>query len=553
MPDTHLPPALGSSRSARWLGWLLLLSFCVLWLGTLGQRSLIHPDEGRYAAVSLEMLRSGDWITPRLNGFLYFEKPILQYWAGAASMALFGANEFAARLWPGLSGLAAVSMVGFTARRLWGAQAGIHALAVAGSTTWIVCNSHFLTLDSGLNAFLTLTLCALLLAQNAGTDARAQRRWMLLAWAGMALAMLSKGLVGIVIPGATLVIYSLWQRDWQLWRRLQWLRGGALFLAIAAPWFIAVSLRNPGFAEFFFIHEHFARYTSGVHQRGGAWWYFVPILLVGLMPWSSALAWLLNPGRDAQRGARALLLAWSGLVFVFFSLSGSKLPSYILPMFPALGLLIASALERASPRALARHLWLPVFCWGAIAGLSFWADRFGSSSTPAEAVEALAAAFRLGGLVFVAAAALAWWLLRRKRVGAAVLVVAGAHLVALLLAFNGHDRFGQLKTGEAIAAAIERELPRDAPVYSVRSYDQTLPFYLGRSITLVDFVDEFAFGQAHEPQRAIADLAGFERVWREQPHAAAYMDSDTYAQLSAEQLPMKPIYRDPRRVVVIKP
>jgi 4-amino-4-deoxy-L-arabinose transferase-like glycosyltransferase len=543
---------LDDPTSGRWLKGALLALLVLVWLGTLGQRSLIHSDEGRYASIALEMLRSGDWITPRLNGFLYFEKPVLQYWAGAASMALFGVNEFAARFWPGLSGLATVLMVGYTAGRLWGHRAGVRATAVAASTPWIILNSHFLTLDSGLSAFLTLALCALMLAM-AANNPRSQGRWMLLCWAAMALATLSKGLVGLVIPGATLVIYSLWQRDFAIWRQLQWLRGMALFLLIAVPWFVAVSLRNPGFAEFFFIHEHFARYTSEVHKRGGGWWYFVPLLLVGLMPWTSALPWLLDPGNDPRRRMRALLIAWAAFVLLFFSLSGSKLPSYILPMFPTLALLVAERLERVSADTLQRHLWVPVAGTLLLVGFSFFAQRFASTHTPADAIEAVALAVRIGGGVFLVSAALAWWLLRRQRITAALLVVAMAQLVAMLLPMAAHDSFGQLKTAARISAEIRAALPPQAPIYAVQSYDQTLPFYLDRSVTLVDFVDEFAYGQQHEPERALATVEAFEKIWREQPQAAAYMELATYERLLENDLPMKLIYRDPRRVVVIRP
>src|SRR5207302_4024230 len=127
-------------------------------------------------------------------------------------------------------------------------------------------------------------LGGLLLAQHAGT-ARERRGWMWMAWAALALATLTKGLIGIVLPGAALVAYTLATRDWALWRRLHLVSGLTLFLAIAAPWFVAVSRANPGFFDFFFIHEHFTRFLTNEHRRTGARWFFVPILLVGLLPW----------------------------------------------------------------------------------------------------------------------------------------------------------------------------------------------------------------------------------------------------------------------------
>lgn len=160
--------------AAAWYG-VLVLALAVLWFGLLGQRSLIHPDEGRYAALALGMMESGDWVTPRLNGLLYFEKPALSYWVGAAAFHVLGVNEFAARLWPALAGFLTLLMVGYTGARLWGRETGLRAAAIAASTSWMVANSHLLTLDMGLTLFLTLVMCSLLLAQRDGIDAKTQR------------------------------------------------------------------------------------------------------------------------------------------------------------------------------------------------------------------------------------------------------------------------------------------------------------------------------------------------------------------------------------------
>lgn len=542
------PLRLGPSR-ARLGCWLAV--FAAIWLAALAGRSLIGPDEGRYATLSLGMLHSGDWITPRLNGLLYFEKPPLQYWGGALSLWLFGVNEFAARLWPGLAGLATVFLVGFTARRLWGVRTGWHALMVCGSTTWIVANSHFLTLDAGLAAALTLTLCGVLIAQHPDSSQRSQARWMLAAWAGVGLAVLSKGLIGVVIPGAVLVLHSLWRLDFSVWRRMHWLAGGALLLCITLPWFALVSARNPDFAWFFFIHEHFQRYLTTVHRRTGAWWYFVPILLVGMLPWTSALPWLLRARRSDF--ATSLLLVWSVFVFVFFSASGSKLPSYILPMFPALALLAARAVEHASERALQLHLLLPALFWAAALAASTQLERFVSPAMPRPAVDALAWGTGIGAALALAAAAWAWRLLGGKRRSAALAVLAGAHAAATLILMQSHDTFGQLKSADAIVRALAPRIDAATPVFAVRSYDQTLPFYLRRPVILVDYTDEFAFGEQHEPGRWIPTLDAFVERWHSEPRAAAYLQQATLDELQRRGLPMQVVYQDPNRLVVVKP
>lgn len=549
----------GSAEASlsRWAPVALFLVFAGVWFGSLGLRSLIHSDEGRYATLALEMARSGDWITPRLNGLLYFEKPAFQYWIGALSFRALGISEFSARLWPGMAGFLTVVVVGFTAGRLWGAESGIRALAICGSTTWIIGNSHFLTLDAGLTMFLTLVLCAVLLAECTPADRSTRRRWIWVAWAAMAGAVLSKGLVGVVIPGGALLLAGLWCRGFGSWRRMHLVSGALIFLALTTPWFVLVSLRNPGFAEFFFVHEHFTRYLTNVHRREGAWWYYLPLLLGGLLPWTGGLPWLMHgdksgPGRS-DVVARRVLVAWCGFVLVFFSASGSKLPSYILPMFPALALLIAQRLRHASIAALRWHLLLPTVVWLVVLIASTQVHRLDLARTPTEVMEVFGTGLRIAALLCLAGAAAAWCCLGRRRVTAALLCIAQGHFLATLVAIQAHNAYGQLKSAAPFAADLLRSIDQDTPVFAVRTYDQTLPYYLQRDVVLVDYVDEFAFGQMKEPDKSIASLDEFVSRWQSLPRAAAYMSHDTWRELDRRGVAMRVMFEDPRRRVVVKP
>lgn len=540
-------------HSSSLLFWACL---AIVWLGTLGQRALITPDEGRYATLSLGMLHSGDWITPRLNNLLYFEKPAMQYWAGAIAFKLFGVNEFAARFWPGLTGLLTVALVGLTGRKLWSPVAGRNAALVAAGCAWIVGNSHFLTLDAGVTFFLTAALSGFLLAQRDGADARQRLFWNLFMWAAMAGATLSKGLIGILIPGATLALYSLLARDIRPWTRMNWLPGLALFLVLSVPWFVLVSQQNPGFARFFFIHEHFQRFLTTEHRRTGPVWYFVPLLLVGFLPWTTLLPATLRAGWQREPGQfqpRRLLLAWSLFVFVFFSVSGSKLPSYILPMFPALALLLGRELETMAAPRLARHLIAPALLWLAVLAVLPFHARFASAETPPAALHALAVGLGIAAILFLLCAWFAWRALRRGEQGLALAAWALGGFLAVTAGALGHNTFGQLKSSKAVAQAAAPLLAPATPVFSVAMYDQTLPFYLRRPVTLVAYSDEFAFGQAAEPDKSLPDIASFTRRWRELPAAAAMMGPGTFATLSQEGLPMRVVYRDARRLFVIKP
>jgi 4-amino-4-deoxy-L-arabinose transferase-like glycosyltransferase len=535
----------------------LLIVFAAVWFSTLETRKLIKPDEGRYAEIAREMAASGDWVTPRLNGIKYFEKPPLQYWATAAAFKVFGEHHWTARLWTGLTGFCGVLLAYFAGRRLFGTTAGLLSAAVLASGVMYFAMGHLNTLDMGLTFFLQFAVCAFLLANRSTVGPRTQRNWMLVAWAAAALAILSKGLLALVLPGATLVAYSLATRDFAPWRRLHVLPGLALMLMIAAPWFVAVSLANPEFLHFFFVHEHFERFLSPGHRRTQPWWYFAPVLLAGALPWATmalhalASAWR-GHGGDEARAARFFAL-WSVLTFGFFSLSSSKLPSYVLPILPAFALLTGAWLARTRDRTMQAHLLLVLIVALAALAATPLVGRRADAETTLEMMQGLQNWLTVGALAWVVATAAALWLARRGRVARATLALAvGGCAVAVGLA-AGHDRLSRSNSAYHIAAEIRLLVRPDVPFYSVRMYDQTLPFYLQRTFTLVEYSDEMGFGLQQEPERAVVTLADFEARWRSGNDAFAVMEGETYELLRQGGLSMTIVARDTRRIIVRKP
>ncbi len=536
---------------------VLLALFAVLWFSNLDYRKLVNPDEGRYAEIAREMVASGDWVTPRLNDIKYFEKPALQYWATALAFALFGEHEWSARIWSALTGFLGVLMVFFTGRRLFGDRAGWYAALVLASSLLYVLIGHVNSLDMGLSVFLSAAICAFLLAQHDAAQASERRRWMLAAWAALAFAVLSKGLIGLVLPVAALVVYVLIQRDWRLIGRLHLGAGSALFFALSAPWFVAVSLANPEFAHFFFVHEHFERFLTKAHGRYQPAYYFIPVLLAGMLPWTIVMvdalarAWKLEPERRFQ--PQRFLLVWTVLVFVFFSASSSKLVSYILPVFPALALLIGVRLTQLGVRTLA---WqgLPAALAGiALLALVPGAARYASREVPLELIEnysvwiVAAAAIQIGGVAVGA------WLAWRGRTAAALALLAGAGLIFAQLVLSGHESLSTANSAYHIAQKIKPEMKPGMPFYSVDTYDQSLQFYLKRSTTMVVYKDELGFGIAQEPAKFIADFAAFEKSWNADCEALALMSRDAYAMFLAKGLPLQIVARDTRRIIVRKP
>ncbi len=539
------------------LAFAILAALAVLVVFDNLGRPLANPDEGRYAEIAREMAESGDWVTPRLNGFKYFEKPPLQYWATAAAIRLLGPGEVAARLYVALAGLATLAIVGYTGRRLHSGEAGLLAVLALLSSPYFMALGGIVTLDMGLTLWTTAALSALLIAGQA-PDPSGRRKWLLAGWAAMALAVLSKGLVGLVIPAAAVALHALVARDWRSLLRLEWARGLPLFLAIAAPWFVAVSLANPEFASFFFIHEHFTRFLSTAHHRVEPAWYFLPILFAGFLPWMFALpAAAAGAWREERRlpgwRPRTFALVAAGFVVAFFSASGSKLPAYILPAFPPLALVLGRYLAEAPPRRLA--LWVaPVSAVALALAALAWRSPGRAREEWLRALYADAQGWALAGIavLFVAAIAAALLLARNRRwLGMAVLALGTVVLIECVE--EAYEGFSPRQSGQAVAAKMRPWLAPGTRVYSVRHYDQTIPYYIGRTVTLVDYTDEFELGQRMEPGRHLPDLESFREEWLRPGEALAIMHPDTYETFKAQGLPAQRLHEDPRRVLVRKP
>ncbi len=583
----------------------------VLWLATLTTRPLFNPDEGRYAEIPREMVQGGDWVIPHLNGLAYAEKPPLQYWATAVSYRVFGVTEFAARLYSSLCALGTIVAVWLAARRLWGPEAAIRAAAVIGGMVMFVVLGQLLTLDMSLTFYMTVSLAAFLLAQR---SARPQPL-MLLAWAATALGVLTKGLVAAAIPAAVLILYSLYSRDFDPWRRLCLRWGLPLLLAITVPWHLLAERRLSDFLQFYFVHEHFARYLTPVSDRQESWWFFGWVFLAGTVPWTlPALRVLAGGWRRARGGSGGVgvvvgggdvgrdgeflpvLFLWIWVVFivVFFSLSDSKLMPYILPAMPALALSIAALPGPSLARdfQFTAVLTLLTGVGLGIASLN-WPRVVASSDRSAYF---LPLAKPVGQVALLLAVSGAFVLARRApdatgagtRTGtltgtqtgtptgpetgtptgsqtksqagttaqaqgatrAAVFLGVGWSLSWLLLV-RAAALVAPIYSGVDLAAAIPAA-DRDAPLYSVQTYDQTLPFYLGRTVTLVAYRGELDFGLRHAPGAEITDVADFVRLWSLQPRAFAVMEKTMFDDLTNRGVPMRVLARNVNRVLVAR-
>jgi len=534
---------------------IAVLLCAVLWFGLLGQRDLFDPDEGRYAGIPAAMVETGDWLTPRLNDFKYFEKPVLQYWATAAIFEVFGKSNSTARMFTAVMGFATALFSMFVAFRLYGQKAAIYTFLLTISYLMVVAFGHYLTLDMALSAFVVIGIGCLVMAQNGPQEAVRTRNWMLLGWAALALATLTKGLVAVVLPAAAIVVYSLWQRDWKLWPNLHIFKGLLLYLLITAPWFIAVSMANPEFPEFFFIHEHFSRYTSEVHKREGPIWYFVPYLLLGVSPWlitslrsivAPGFSW--RPDTPGQFDAERFMWAFVVVTFCFFSLGQSKLPGYILPILPIIAVISGGQLAKRE-RIDADRWFMLVSGILYIVG-AFFVERLASGRYPVEQWAAYAPWIIASGVLLVAA----FVVLTIGKDGRLPFFAAAAVLsmASALCIFNGANSLAESRSSKVIADVIEEFLPEDAPIYGFQYYPEAAVFYLGRNVTPVEYEGELAMGIGLEPEKHIKRHDEFLAVWQNLEQAAVVVKNNRIKNLKLDKLQGRIVYQGPKTTVIIK-
>jgi 4-amino-4-deoxy-L-arabinose transferase-like glycosyltransferase len=525
----------------RWWGWVAL---AVVWLITIQIRPMLDPDEGRYAEIPREMVTTGDWVTPRLDGLKYFEKPALQYWATAALYSIVGVSNWSSRLWTVGLGFACLPLIYAWVVRLYDRRAAVTAVAILAMSPYFGIIGHLDLLDASFTFWMCGAVLAFTLAQSAPLRSGEERGWMLACWTAAALAVLTKGIVVFVLAGGALVAYSVAERDLRPWRRLHLALGVPLFLALTTPWFILVSLRNSDFASFFFIHEHFQRFLTKEAQRIEPWWYFLALLVIGAFPWlvtlarASLRAWR-DLGLNSQFKPLKFLLLFSALTLVFFSSSSSKLATYILPMFPLLAALTAVAVvdrPRFLPRATAAGAGLVLFV---AAGLLVY-SRHRNGMIPAPAVDwaiATAAAAMVG--------VLASWIVRPLTV-ALVFVFAWQALLC------EYTVIPPSRSGYALAQAVVAVVNPGTALYSVGEYRQTIPPYLGRTLTLVGFAGtgELDFGEASEPGRQTATPEQFVQQWDASHDAIAFFDPRVWDHYRQQGLPGHVIAQDSFTVAV---
>ena len=341
-PDESSPWRTGRAVLACF-GLLLLLA---------ALRPLAVPDEGRYGEIGRWMLQSGDWLTPRLNGIPFFHKPPYLYWLEAGALAVLGVNAWALRWVPALHALLMLGLMWQVARR-WGGPALAHrAVCILGSSMAFLIGGQYVNHDMLVASWMSVAIFCLGWSFEQGTE-RPHAGWALGGVFACAMGVLSKGLIGLLLPGLVLVLWLTLTWQWRKVWRLPWLRGIGLFLVIALPWFVLAQQAHPDMLAYMFGKHQFGRYTATTFNNARPWWFYGLAVVVLLGPW---ILWVLHLGwrelrptpalqslRQQAPLRRLMLLCWVTTLAIlgFFSIPNSKLIGYALPVLPALALLAA--------------------------------------------------------------------------------------------------------------------------------------------------------------------------------------------------------------------
>jgi len=515
-----------TSASARRDLVFLALLFGLLYFFQLGDATLVNPDEGRYAEIPREMVASGDYVLPRLNGVVYFEKPPLMYWAVAGFLKVFGPDEFAMRATPALFALAGVLLTYAAARMMHGRLAGLCSAIVLGTSLLYFALARILILDMAVSVLMSAALFCFILGVREPAGNR--RRWFFYGlYASAALATLTKGLIGFLVTGAVMFLWLVLFNQWKRLRPFYLPTGGLLFLVIAAPWHLLAAARSDTWAHFYFIHEHWERFTTSAgHDRYQPFWYFVPVVLGGLFPW---MGFLWPALRDALAGGWArrrenadawFLVVWAGFIFLFFSKSQSKLIPYILPVFPPLAVLIgtwvAQVVKADDRPRLKAGIWIySIFAAILGLGIAYAVIRPGIIRHAAQ-MEALRADGVYSAFALVIGALAVHWLWRRKSALAAVMAMAASVTVLLLALAHAQDEIARPGTRDLAQIYKSRSKPGDR-IYHYSEYFHDFSFYAQCEVGLVGSPGELevAIDPAARASGRFVDDAGFRRQWNE--------------------------------------
>ncbi len=489
--------------------WVLLM---VLFFLNIGTRPLANPDEGRYADIGLEILQTGDWIVPHLNGLIYFEKPPLAYWTIALGEYIFGTNCFGARFFNALFSLLTCLSLYFFCKRFLSVRIGIFAAFIYGTSALPFGMSQMLTLDNTLTFFLTAMLL-LFVSGFLEEEAKISRKFFLLAYIFMGLTVLTKGLIGIVLPcliGFPWLIFTGYIKKLP---QAHLIKGIVIVLLITAPWHLLVQQRYSCFFNFYFWHEHFERYLTSVHNRSKPFYFLINSFLLGLIPWlfflpRSIYSAFRNTKCKRERHIILFSLMWSGLVVAFFATSHSQLIPYILPAISGIVIVLALGMSKAN---LKEVRW-ECFLWAILFFVAACFIPFALVKKALVPVPNALVLFAQGLLMLGSGLALSCL---RKYTEKSFYILLTTTLV-LYFVLPIYLPYCQRLRGDGVGYYLKNKSTSPENVFCAFGYFNDLPFYLKHYVGTIDCIpEEHTLGYKTEPCDYYKTMEAFKNVWKQ--------------------------------------
>jgi len=537
-----------------WLSLTIALLFGLF----LGVRPLSSPDEARYAEIPREMVALHDFLTPHLNGVKYFEKPPLFYWIQAASIRLFSSttnknsypqvaktntalstpfiSEWVVRLANALIALLGCLFLYSAARLLFNRRTGLLSSIVLATSLLYFALARMVTLDMCLSVCLSGSLLAFLVAVKFPLGGK--RRCLCYAAYGLsALAVLTKGLVGIIFPVTIVGLWILLTHQWRILNKCYIYSGIILFLLIVLPWHVLVQYKNPEFLQFYFIDQQFLRYSTLIAQRYQPNWFFIPILIAGFLPWIAFLLQAVAEGWPGtrlqlqQKSTQVFVLLWIVVIFVFFSFSHSKLIPYILPMFPALALLTGNYLSIHFDQRSSGIKWgvisLPcIWLFFGVLGI-LWLRCSHAADLAKPGIPFVLAGY--GIFLLTSVAAVIFYV--QYGIKATFIWLACGSAISFIVFSTGIPRV-DIRSIKPLVQVLQPLLQPHDKIVSYRNYYQDLPFYVNHRVLTVDVVGELNFGMQHQDTTQwMLSAARFWSLWHSRQRVFVITDKASYRTL----------------------
>lgn len=536
---------LATPKRFSWITDLLIISlglglFFTLWIGTY---PLFTPDEGRYSEVAREMIATGDYITPHLNEVVFLDKPILYYWLQASAIKLFGLNEWALRFWPAILGIWGALHVYIAGRTLFNRRAGLLSALMLATSPLYFCASHYANLDLEVAVFISSALLFFVMGVELSHDRKKSFLCLMLGYLFSSFAFLTKGLIGIVFPAIILGLWFLFLYRKRLLAKMRLITGLIIFLMISAPWYIWVQKINPQFFQYFFVTQQFSRFLTYADFNNQTFiWFYFPVVALGFVPWSffllQAIGYHLKKVYLDRQQYRIELffLLWAIVIFVFFSIPKSKTLGYILPIFPALALIVGHYFSNVWDKLSTRGTLIGLVVFNVMCFLMSLFCLWVSHTVPPDIVRYL----MITSMILITSSVIVYYFLRQKQYHKAIYCVFITAMSFLLTFVASASAFNH-KSIKPLAIELKSHLKPEDEVATYQKYFQDLPVYIERRITIIsdwrsqyipyrdNWQRELWFGM---PYKDTSDwLIGeptFWKRWRGQKHMYAFMYTDYF-------------------------